>query len=279
MGFLVVLVGLVVLALGVLAYGREALINPMLSSDVDEVGVSRVEDPTVTGAPEAIPEEEAPLEAAPEEEVAEEETDQFEAELAALLEEQAAAQLLEEQAAAQLAAQAELAAQEAAEVEAELMAKEEALDDEEAALPPADSTMYLSIPKLGVYGALVVDGEAGLELGAEHLPGTGFPWILGSNTYIAGHRIGFPGTGSDHIFFDLHALVPGDVITLSDSNGQVYTYLVSEALQVLPTDLSVTAPVGADVLTLQTCIEDFGDFVTLGPNWNVRYLVRAEKVS
>ena len=139
--------------------------------------------------------------------------------------------------------------------------------------------MYLSIPKLGVSGALVADGESGLELGAEHLPGTGLPWLAGSNTYIAGHRLGFPGTGSDHIFFGLPSLVPGDEISLTATNGQAYKYRVSEILQVDPWDLSVAAPVGEDVVSLQTCIENYGDFVTLGPNWNVRLIVRANRVS
>jgi len=48
--------------------------------------------------------------------------------------------------------------------------------------------------------------EAGLSQGAGHLPGTGFPWIADSNTYIAGHRIGYPGTPSDRVFYDLPAL-------------------------------------------------------------------------
>jgi hypothetical protein len=29
---------------------------------------------------------------------------------------------------------------------------------------------------------------------------------------------------------------------------------------------------------LQTCIEDYGDYWTPGPNWFVRYVVRAERV-
>ena len=157
--------------------------------------------------------------------------------------------------------------------------EEEDETSEDIPVPPEDPTMYLSIPKLGVSGALVADGETGLELGAEHLPGTGFPWLLGSNTYIAGHRLGFPGTGSDHIFFGLPSLAPGDEAILTDTNGQVYRYRVSEILQVDPTDLSVVAPVGRDVLSLQTCIEDFGDFATLGPGWNIRLIVRADRVA
>jgi hypothetical protein len=46
------------------------------------------------------------------------------------------------------------------------------------------------------------------------------------------------------------------------------------------TDLSVTNPVpGRDMVSLQTCIENYGDYWTEGPNWFVRYVVRADKVS
>lgn len=155
-------------------------------------------------------------------------------------------------------------------------------EDEAATEAPTDPTMYLTVPKLGIHDALVLDDvseEGGLASGAGHLPGTGFPWIEGSNTYIAGHRLGYEGTPSFHIFYDLPSLAQGDEIILQDSLGQVYTYRVSEVLQVLSTDLSVTAPLpGRDVVSLQTCIDNFGDFATLGPNWNVRLTVRADRV-
>ena len=92
---------------------------------------------------------------------------------------------------------------------------------------PADPTLYLTIPKLGIADTVVVDGEAGLEMGAMHLSGTGYPWLPGSNTYIAGHRVGFPGTGSDHIFYDLPAMAVGDEVILEDTIGQTYNYAVS----------------------------------------------------
>ena len=44
-------------------------------------------------------------------------------------------------------------------------------------------------------------------------------------------------------------------------------------------DLSVTEPTGDDIVSLQTCIENYGDYWTAGPNWYVRYVVRASKVS
>src|SRR5215211_4789537 len=149
-----------------------------------------------------------------------------------------------------------------------------------SASPPADTLMSLSVPAMGISDIPVVEGtsEASLSQGVGHVPGTGYPWVPGSNTYIAAHRIGYPGTPSDHVFWNLPNLVQGDQILLTDSNGTTYTYAVSEIFEVSPADLSVTAPTGDDVVSLQTCIEDYGDYWTPGPNWFVRYIVRAERV-
>lgn len=131
---------------------------------------------------------------------------------------------------------------------------------------PSDPTMYLTIPKLGINGATVVDGEAGLEVGAQHLEGTGYPWQSGTNTYIAGHRVGWPGTGSDHIFYSLPSLGPGDAITIHDSLGQEYKYRVSEVFAVTPFDVWVADSTGSDMLTLQVCTETPDDWWTIGPS-------------
>ena len=149
-----------------------------------------------------------------------------------------------------------------------------------SAAAPADTTMYLSVPAMGIADIPVVEGtsEASLSQGAGHMPGTGYPWVPGSNTYIAGHRIGYPGTPSDHVFWNLPNLVQGDQIILTDTNGTTYTYAVSQIFEVSPADLSVTAPTGSDVVSLQTCIEGYGDYWTPGPNWLVRYVVQAERV-
>ena len=146
---------------------------------------------------------------------------------------------------------------------------------------PSDTTMYLTISKIGLYDIPVYEGtsEASLSAGTGHMPGTGYPWVAGSNTYIAGHRIGYPGTLSDHVFWDLPSLAVGDQVVVTDSLGQSYTYAVSEVLEVPITDLSVTAPVGRDVVSLQTCIENYGDYWAAGPNWYVRYVVRADRVA
>lgn len=151
----------------------------------------------------------------------------------------------------------------------------------EAMATPSSTTMHLTVPSIGLDNIPVVDdiSEAGLSQGAGHLPGTGYPWIPASNTYVAGHRLGYPGTPSDQVFYNLPSLGVGDEVILMDASGQSYTYAVSEVLEVPPTDLSVTAPVpGRDVVTLQTCIEDFGDYWTPGPDWLARYVVRADRV-
>ncbi len=145
---------------------------------------------------------------------------------------------------------------------------------------PTDTTMYLTIPKLGLYDIPVLEGtsEAVLSQGVGHVPDTGYPWVPGSNTYIAGHRLGYPGTISDHVFWGLPSLAIGDQVILEDSLGQTYTYQVSEVLEVPPSDLSVTGTTGRDMVSLQTCIENYGDYWTAGPNWFVRYVVRADRV-
>jgi sortase A len=146
---------------------------------------------------------------------------------------------------------------------------------------PADTTMYLTVPAMGLYDIPVLEGtsEAVLSQGVGHVPGTGYPWAAGSNTYIAGHRLGYPGTVSDHVFWNLPSLAIGDEVILEDSLGQSYTYQVSEILEVPPSDLSVTGPTGSDMVSLQTCIENYGDYWTPGPNWFARYIVRAVRVA
>jgi sortase A len=183
-----------------------------------------------------------------------------------------------EQAAKEQAAKEQAAAERA--VVAERRASERRAEDKPAPTVPVDTTMYLTIPAIGLYDIPVLEGtsEAVLSQGVGHVPGTGFPWVAGSNTYVAGHRLGYPGTVSDRVFYSLPSLGYGDEIILEDTLGQSYTYQVSEILEVAPTDLSVTAPTGGDIVSLQTCIENYGDYWTEGPNWLARYIVRAERV-
>lgn len=137
---------------------------------------------------------------------------------------------------------------------------------------PKDKTLYVTVPKLGIADVPVFDTvkEEKLTEGTVHVPATGFPWQDGANTYIAGHRIGYPNTGSYKVFYDLDLLVPGDEIFVRDSDGGEYAYRVTSQVVVGPEDVEVMNPVeGKNVVTLQTC--------TL-PDYKDRIIVQGELV-
>jgi sortase A len=139
--------------------------------------------------------------------------------------------------------------------------------------PPRNSTMTLTVPEMRrVDGVPVYTGAAddkgALHDGTLHLQNTGFPWQRGANVYIAGHRLGFPGTKSYLVFWDLNALENGDKVILTDANGTRYTYNVFKRFIINPNESYVTRPVpGRSVITLQTC--------TL-PDYAQRLIVQAE---
>jgi sortase A len=141
---------------------------------------------------------------------------------------------------------------------------------------PNNSTLKLTVPEMQrVDDVPVYDGpatdEAALHDGALHLHNTGFPWQQGANVYIAGHRLGFPGTKSYLVFWDLDKLENGDEVILTDANGTRYTYEVFKTFVVNPDDTHVTQPVaGRNIVTLQTC--------TL-PDYSQRLIVQAELTS
>ncbi len=147
---------------------------------------------------------------------------------------------------------------------------------------PATNDLWMDIPALGLNDNYIAndDSLAAMDAGAIKLPSSGFPWQDDANTYIAAHRLGWPGTASDHQFYNLPNLALGDKIYLYDANLTVYTYEVTGFKEVLPSENYVTAPqAGRDMISLQTCIEDYGDYWTMGPNWYVRYVVQADRVS
>ena len=147
---------------------------------------------------------------------------------------------------------------------------------------PATNDLWMDIPALGLNDNYIANDEsvAAMDAGALKLPSSGFPWQNDANTYIAAHRLGWPGTASDHQFYNLPNLALGDKIYLYDANLTVYTYEVTGFKEVLPSETHVTAPqAGRDMISLQTCIEDYGDYWTMGPNWYVRYVVEADRVS
>jgi sortase A len=141
---------------------------------------------------------------------------------------------------------------------------------------PQDKTLKVTVPQMSrIENDSVPDATGGNEQalkenGAIHLRGTGFPWQEGANTYLAGHRLGYPGTESFLTFYDLDSLENGDKVYVEDSEGTEYTYKVYKTFVTGPSDLSVTEPVaGKSVLTLQTC--------TL-PDYRDRLIVRAALV-
>ena len=139
---------------------------------------------------------------------------------------------------------------------------------------PSDDTLKLTVPKMNraknvpVYTTTATD-ENSLGAGAIHLNTTGYPWDSGSNVYIAGHRLGYPNTRSFLVFYDLNKLKAGDRVVLRDSAGTRYIYQVYNRFVTTPDDLSVTEPVGRNIVSLQTC--------TL-PDYSQRLVVQAELV-
>ncbi len=138
---------------------------------------------------------------------------------------------------------------------------------------PGSEEMTLTIPAMErVQGVPVYTGHimdtATLEKGAMHVEGTGWPWQEEANVYIAGHRLGYEGTGSYLIFYDLDVLQSGDEVILTDANGTTYTYEVFDKFVVDPSAVHVTQPIpGKNIVSLQTC--------TL-PDYSQRLIVQAE---
>jgi len=135
--------------------------------------------------------------------------------------------------------------------------------------------MTLTIPSLGLKNAPVLDSDTkgALDRGVVHLPDTSLPWsdTPETNVYLAGHRLGWQGTGSHLIFYHLDELTGGERITLRGGNGKRYDYKVLESFVVGPRANWVTGRVsGRDLLTLQTC--------TPIPTFQNRLIVRAERI-
>jgi sortase A len=135
--------------------------------------------------------------------------------------------------------------------------------------------MGLTIEAIGIHDAPVFDsdGRWALSNGVAHNPQTSLPWSQSAqrNIYLAGHRMGYRGTWSRMIFYNLHKLEPGDEVLLKDRAGNPYRYRVSEVFITDPTGVWVMGQVrGRDMVTLQTC--------TPIPTFQKRLIVRADRV-
>ena len=140
-------------------------------------------------------------------------------------------------------------------------------------LPPG-AILALTARSIGLRDAPVLrsDAPGALDKGIVHTTGTSMPWsgTPERNVYLAGHRLGWPGTGSHLIFYRLDELSKGDEIVLRDREGGRYSYVVVDSFVVSPNDSWVMGRVrGRDLLTLQTCT---------GPDFSERLIVRAERV-
>jgi len=140
--------------------------------------------------------------------------------------------------------------------------------------PNSNAAMTLSVPALGVRGAPVFDSDApqALDSGVAHVPETSMPWDGGAqrNVYLAAHRLGYEGTGSRLLFYELDRLGKGDEVVL-EGRGGTYRYRVTEKLVVDPWDSWVMGQVrGRDMVSLQTC--------TPIPTFERRLVVRADRI-
>jgi len=140
---------------------------------------------------------------------------------------------------------------------------------------PKGAIMSLTIPSIGLKEVPVLDSDTrgALDRGVVHLPDTSMPWsdTTERNVYLAGHRLGWPGTESHLVFYRLDELSGGERITLQGKEGRKYDYRVIESSVVGPEDDWVTGRVrGRDLLTLQTC--------TPIPTFEWRLIVRAERI-
>ncbi len=227
--------------LGALAVGVGSALN-----NGEETRVAQVNTPTVTdpSAPEPVPEEQEADGGNQGDQQAEQERNWRE-----------------------IAEQREAEERSAAERRA---AEQQAAEEAQPAIP-TDTALSLSVPSAGIENNPVTDSvdEGVLSNGAGKIPSTGFPWQDGSNTYIAAHVYGYPGTGSWQQFARVPNMAVGDQIFLTDSNGTVYEYQVGEILTVEPTDVWVVEPTGQTTVSLQTCV---------GPDWGQRLVVRGTLV-
>jgi sortase A len=141
-------------------------------------------------------------------------------------------------------------------------------------LPPG-AIMGLTIKAIGIYNVPVFDSDSqwALDNGVSHIPETSLPWshTPQRNVYLAGHRLGWPGTWSYLVFYNLNRLKRGDEVLLEDRQGRRYTYRVTEAFVIDPRDSWVMGQVrGRDMVTLQTC--------TPIPVFDKRLIVRADRI-
>ncbi len=139
--------------------------------------------------------------------------------------------------------------------------------------PRRDSALTLTVESMGLYEVPIISSKSpqALDNGVVHHPQTPLPWDerQQKNVYLAGHRLGYPGTGSRLVFYNLDKLRKGDPLVLRDGRGDPYEYRVSEVFVVEPNADWVIDPVrDRDMVTLQSCTM---------PDFRNRIIVRADR--
>lgn len=159
-----------------------------------------------------------------------------------------------------------------------LIKKPAAQNISEVANPKKSQPNFLSIPSLGIKAPIQYPEKQDekvfqefLAKGVVHYPGTALVGQLG-NCYIFGHSSDFPWAKGDfkHIFALLPKIEIGAQIEISDMDGNMYIYKVTEKFVASPKDVSLLAykKEGKKILTLQTSYP-IGSAAK-------RYIVRAE---
>ncbi len=140
---------------------------------------------------------------------------------------------------------------------------------------PRGAVLGLTVEAIGIYDVPVYDSASqwAMDNGVSHIPETSLPWsnTPQRNVFLAGHRLGWPGTWSHLVFYHLDKLGSGDTVVLRDREGRRYEYEVTETFVADPGDSWVMGQVvGRDMVTLQTC--------TPIPSFEKRLIVRADRV-
>jgi sortase A len=140
--------------------------------------------------------------------------------------------------------------------------------------PQQDAQLSLTVEAIGLNEVPVINSKSpeALDRGVIHLPETPMPWDekKQKNVFLAGHRLGWEGTGSRLVFYNLNKLKKGDSVVLKDGSGTPYNYRVSDVFVATPDADWVVQPLrGHDMLTLQTCTM---------PDFKNRLIVRADRV-
>ncbi len=136
------------------------------------------------------------------------------------------------------------------------------------------AVMTLTVEALGLYDVPVISSDSiqALDTSLMHVPETSLPWDDSPhrNVYIAGHYLGWPGTASRLVFYNLDKLQNGDEVILKDREGGVYRYRVSESFTAMPDESWVMGQeLNRDMVTLQTCIP---------PSFEERLVVQADRI-